>query len=150
MGYRIEPKKGIVFGLRGKPIRKRIKGYICVYNRMTKFQALAHRMIWESVHGKIPDGMQINHINGIKDDNRIENLELVTPSKNALHAYRIGLQSAVGEANGRAKLNPGLVREARRRAKEGESCASIAEDFGVSSATIYNAVNRRTWRSVTS
>lgn len=43
---------------------------------------LNHRIIWEHVHGPIPQGMQIDHINGIKDDNRIVNLRLVTVSQN--------------------------------------------------------------------
>lgn len=41
-----------------------------------------HRLVWESFKGEIPDGMQINHLNEIKDDNRLENLNLVTPKEN--------------------------------------------------------------------
>ena len=41
-----------------------------------------HRVIWEMHHGPIPKGMQIDHINRIKDDNRIENLRLVTHTQN--------------------------------------------------------------------
>ena len=37
-----------------------------------------HRIIWCMVHGSIPEGMQIDHINGVRDDNRIDNLRLVT------------------------------------------------------------------------
>ena len=42
----------------------------------------AHRIIWEMFHGKIPKGLHIDHINGVKDDNRIENLQLVTGKQN--------------------------------------------------------------------
>jgi hypothetical protein len=41
-----------------------------------------HRVIWEMFNGKIPDGLQIDHINSKKDDNRISNLQLVTAKQN--------------------------------------------------------------------
>lgn len=49
----------------------------------------AHRLVAESFIKRIPDNMEINHINGIKNDNRVENLEIVTKSQNILHAYSI-------------------------------------------------------------
>lgn len=39
-----------------------------------------HRLAWELVNGPIPEDMQVDHINGIRTDNRIENLRLVTSS----------------------------------------------------------------------
>lgn len=42
----------------------------------------AHRLIWEVCNGPIPDGMHIDHINGIRSDNRIENLRVVLHSEN--------------------------------------------------------------------
>jgi len=33
-----------------------------------------HRVVWAIVHGKLPEGMVVHHINGIRSDNRIENL----------------------------------------------------------------------------
>lgn len=43
----------------------------------------AHRLIWTYVNGPIPDGLQVDHINGVRSDNRIDNLRLVTNTENA-------------------------------------------------------------------
>jgi hypothetical protein len=42
----------------------------------------AHRMIWIFANGDIPDSMQIDHINGVRDDNRVANLRTVTHAEN--------------------------------------------------------------------
>ena len=41
-----------------------------------------HRLVWEAFNGQIPENMQVNHINEIKTDNRLENLNLMTPKEN--------------------------------------------------------------------
>ena len=46
-----------------------------------------HRFVYEIFNGPIPDGMQINHIDSNKQNNCINNLELVTPSENLKHAH---------------------------------------------------------------
>lgn len=43
---------------------------------------LAHRLIWIMVHGDIPPGRQIDHVNGMRWDNRLDNLRCVTPQQN--------------------------------------------------------------------
>ena len=46
---------------------------------------LAHRLIWILLKGNIPKGLQIDHINRDKSDNRIENLRLVNHSENQIN-----------------------------------------------------------------
>jgi len=47
-----------------------------------------HRLVWEAFNGNIPDGVQVNHINEIKDDNRLSNLNLMTAKENANYGTR--------------------------------------------------------------
>lgn len=48
----------------------------------SKHNILYHRLVYEYFNGKIPQGMEIDHINGDRSDNRIENLRLVTKDTN--------------------------------------------------------------------
>lgn len=68
-----------------------------------------HHLIAEAFHGPRPDGLQLNHRNGIKTDNRPENLEYVTAKENMQHAIRTGLIVHPG---------PGGTLAQRRRKRE--------------------------------
>lgn len=56
----------------GKKFTLRPSGY---YALTTGNRCLMHRYVWGTERGKIPDGWDIHHVNEIKSDNRIENLE---------------------------------------------------------------------------
>lgn len=72
--------KGYAGAIAGTP---QAKGYIAISIRGRQF--LAHRLAWLFVHGDLPT-KQIDHINGVKTDNRIANLRLATNMQN--HANR--------------------------------------------------------------
>lgn len=62
---------------------------------------LVHKVVYESVTGEpIPEGMQVNHINEDKMDNRFENLNLKTPKENSNWGTR---NSRVSKANTNGK-----------------------------------------------
>ena len=55
---------------------------VCLcFNNIKKY-FLLHRLVYETFVGKIPQGMQINHINENKTDCRLENLNLMSPKEN--------------------------------------------------------------------
>jgi hypothetical protein len=141
---------GHVIGTRGKTLGcLDSDGYIVLTlrpNGPTPRIVRAHRVIWESQHGPIPAGVQINHINGVKHDNRIGNLEMATASQNIQHAWRTGLSSQPhGEKSYRAKLSGAQVADIRERASSGETQQSLADEYGVCQAQVSRIVHRKQW-----
>ena len=62
------------------------------HNKVAKTLNL-HRIVAENYINNINNKSQINHINGIKTDNRVSNLEWVSCSENLKHAFKNGLKS---------------------------------------------------------
>lgn len=85
---RVDLQTGAIYnrqGERAEYLDKRLAyGRVQVYHRPYTL-AMAHRVVWIAIHGPIPCGLQVNHINRRRWDNRPENLELVSPAGNARH-----------------------------------------------------------------
>ena len=75
-------------------------------------QLLVHGLVARAFLGTRPKGRFINHKDGNKRNAAADNLEYVTPSDNAVHAYTLGLQPC-GERHGRARLTDAQVAEIR-------------------------------------
>ena len=67
-------------------------------------QAREHRIIWMLHHGEIPAGMQVDHINRDRSDNRIENLRLVTNRANSHNKEERKLPTNVMTRRGRFRV----------------------------------------------
>ena len=101
----------------------------------------AHRLVWQHFFGDIPDGLCMNHKNGIKDDNRPENLEVVTYSENLKHAFAHGLCNQDGERNPAAKLSNKEVETIRQLYATGKyRQVALAGEFGVAFQTVSKIV----------
>lgn len=77
-----------------KPSRDRYGYYQVVLCKNSKLKAYrVHRLVWSAFNGQIPENMQVNHINEIKSDNRLENLNLMTCKENI--NYGTGIERRV-------------------------------------------------------
>lgn len=149
-GFDVDPAEGLVYGVRGRPVgSKDNRGYIRVEDRYRSgTRWLAHVLVWEAVNGPVLPGLEINHKNGRKTDNRISNLEMVTHQKNILHAYATGLKSNQGDRHPCRKLSSSDVRLIRQLLSNGQTGASIARHYGVTPEAIYAIRSRKNWAHV--
>jgi hypothetical protein len=102
-----------------------------------------HRLIALAFMPNPNNHSQVNHINGIKSDNRVENLEWCTPSENVIHAVKHGLKRGVkGEKSNLSKLKESDVAEIRRSSRPQKE---LALQYSISISAISNIVNNKTW-----
>lgn len=91
-------KRGTLFtslkrvGVKGKGHGR--KGTTTVISNTWRKRFYIHRLVYEAWIGNIPNGYDIDHINGIKTDNRVSNLRAVPRSENLKHNYELGFRGS--------------------------------------------------------
>lgn len=137
---------------RKKPIilKPKIKenGYleVCLFGK----SQYVHRLVVVAFISEIKKGLNVNHKDGIKGNNNLNNLEIVTISENLLHAFRNGLRTPYktkGTKNGNSKLTEIDVLQIRKTFKKGKS-VEFAKRFKVDPSTILSVFKRSTWKHI--
>lgn len=139
------------------------KGYLrvglMIEGKLKTFKV--HRLVAQAFIPNPENKPQVNHINGIKTDNRVSNLEWSTSKENTAHAIRTGLfvfatpEKSVnktikrGELNGCSKLTESQIKEIREKFKPYKYTRQmLAEEYGVKATTIKDIILRKSWNHI--
>lgn len=123
-------------------------GYLVVGKQITGDVGL-HRVVYTAFLGEIPDGLQINHIDGNKANNHLSNLEVCTPSENTKHAYDNKLAKGKdGQTNSQAKVTEDDVIMLYSLIKCGLTNDDIAEKLGLHPRYISLVRHGRRWKKL--
>jgi hypothetical protein len=130
-----------------KALRHPKTGYmyldLCKNGNVKKFTV--HRLVALAYLPNPENKPQVNHINGDKTDNRLENLEWCTRSENQKHSIDIGLRSAKGVKNSQCKLTEQDVLYIRNSKENG---SILAKKFNISHPTICDIRKGRSWTHI--
>lgn len=134
-------------------LKQFVNSYYCCVNLCsgkTRRKYPVHRLITAAFLGACPDGLQVNHKNLNKLDNRLSNLEYCTAKENIRHAVRNGVQiGCVGEKHWNAKLTDDNVREIRKyRGGKVLSYREVGKKYGINRSQVKAIMYGRAWKHV--
>lgn len=122
-------------------------GYLqtCLSKKGKQTKFYIHRLVLAAFLRPPIKGETVNHINGIKPDNRLENLEYMSREDNVRHGVYVLGFSKSGTNHHNAKLTENDVLQIRLLA-ETQTHQSISTMYPISRANVTNIVNRRNWK----
>lgn len=119
-------------------------GYSIVSLRDGK-KHFSHKLVMAAFVGTA-DGRDVNHINGDKSDNRLDNLEYCDRLHNVRHAIATGLQDNGGEGNGMHKYTAGQIVAAHRMVASGSTQSEASRATGVDESTVQQVASGNRWK----
>lgn len=130
-----------------KPYLRR--GYKSVWLTKTRIEKnkLIHRLVAIAFISNPEDKKEVNHIDGDKNNNSVNNLEWATPGENIRHADRTGLRDIRGENSKTSILTNEDVLEIRRL-RGILLQRELAEKFNVKKRTIQAVQRRQNWKHI--
>ena len=150
-GYFVSEDGQIISKKTGRVLKPSLtKGYrqaiLCIKGK--PHSRYVHRLVAQAFIPNPENKPEVNHKNGIKDDNRVENLEWCTAAENIRHAQDTGLKPALkGEAHGNSKLTEEQVREIKQNT-QGLSQRALGKLYGVSAAIVNRVRAGKAWAHV--
>lgn len=128
------------------------KGYpfYGLYDGKSSRSMFGHKIVLRAFVSDRPEGMSCNHKNGVRHDNRLENLEWVTHSENNYHAIHVlgAKRNGLGELNHEAVLKTSDVIRIRARCDSGENHTAVSKEYGICRSTVGQIVRRETWKHI--
>jgi HNH endonuclease/NUMOD4 motif-containing protein len=125
-----------------------------------RYKRSVHRLVSIAFIPNLENKPQVNHKNGIRNDNRLENLEWVTSQENCIHSYKVngrkpsitqiehGKKIFTGENNPKAKVNEAVVLSIRRLRSKGILLKDIAERHNISVSQVSAIASNKFWKYV--
>ena len=144
-------ESGEVWSLRyGRKLSPRDNGtgyfhvHFCIKRRHS--MRYVHRIVAEAFIDNPSSRKEVNHKNGLRGDNRVENLEWVTREENMQHARKSGRWVPGGGR--KRKLGAETIPLIRKRYADGETQEALGKGFGVSQVTISKIIRREFWAEI--
>lgn len=146
-------KDGIIRNAKTKAIKSQYVSstgyYMITISKNNKSKPYrVHRLLANNFIENPENLKEVNHIDGNKLNNNLENLEWVTHFGNMQHAFRIGLVNNNGVKNGMSKLNETNVSEIKELLKKGVTQIKIANKYNVSRSAILKIHLKKTWKTI--